>query len=444
MSSQPHLLSSVYGKIEQVLLVQPGFSTHYSDLPMRRICSEYEAQGIKTLVLKNSMDKKSQGKVTRREINFADPIVANMLAKGRSVVIEAKFDLDRWCEEFFNIRALEIPLAHSEWAQDGFCVQVYDDRYNILLQPLHSNRFLDQFISFNLALEKGLGLLVSPTTLELEGGNILVGDRFALVGKNTLGTNWISRLNGLPDTAQNDMEALEQEFQALSKDIETELGVDSVIWVGYSAVRRDLFSENQLTYQSDFHIDLYLTLGGKTNEGEDLLFIGDPRLGNQLIEKQLGIAVAHDLTWDHEPIPDELVFDAFWDELNSQFVNYNETQSDRKFRIVQLPMLIDRGIVYSYNNCIVEQFGDQRRAFLPNYIDDEEDSGQLSHSERGMNAKFEVLKDEVEQILRANGFTDVIWVGGGRQLKHFARSRGSLHCLTKVIRRSQFVPATRP
>ncbi len=438
MSTQPLLLSSVYGKIEQVLLVQPGFSTAYSDLPMRRICDDYEAHGIKPYVLKNRLDTKVQDSIARRKLAFDDPVVANMLARGRAAVIEAKFDLRLWSEELFNISEKGIPLAHSEWAQDGFCVQAYDTRYNLILQPLHSRRFVDQFISFDLALERELDLLIKPTLLELEGGNILVGDRFALIGKNTLGANWISRLVGIPETTRSDQNALEAEFESLCQEIRFELGVDSIIWVGYSAVRRDLFDGSHLTYQPDFHIDLFLTLGGKTNDGDDLLLIGDPRLGNQLLEQYLGIAVAHDLTWEDDPITDEFVFDSFFDAMDAQFADYNATQSERRFKIIQLPMLIDRGIVYSYNNCLVEQYGDQLRAILPNYVDDEENPAQLSQSEKGMNAKFEILNQEVEQILKSNGFTNVIWVGGGRQLKHFARSRGSLHCLTKVLRRSNY------
>ena len=442
MSIRPCLISSVYGKIEQVLLVQPGFTTAYSDLPFKRIRENYEAHGIQVCLLKDEMNGEARGDSSPRSIDLSNPMVAAMLAKSRAIEIDAKFDPRRWMEEFLTMKASGIPFAHSEWAQDGFCVQTYDDHYNILLQPLHSRRLMDQFVSMELAMKDELRFFVKPTLLELEGGNILVGDGFALVGQNTLGANWIAKLNGMKEEELNNPAFWEQAFDELLAQMISELGVESIIWVGYPAVRRDLFCGTRLTYQPDFHIDLFLTLGGKTSDGHDLLMIADPRLGSELIEKHLGIAVAHDLVWDDEPITDDYVFDSFFDDLHAQFRRHNEVQSERRFKVISMPMLIDRGIVYSYNNCLVEQYEDQLRVFLPNYINDDDLPSPLGQSEMGMNAKFEVLNQEVEQILRANGFTEVIWVGGGRQLQNFARRRGSLHCLTKVLRRSAYHPSS--
>jgi hypothetical protein len=439
MKSSPRLQSTVYGTITQLLLVEPGISNPYGDVATREIRETLEAHGIEVVVLKNRLDiPKTRLNIDRKKFSLDDPLVAEMLARGRTTEVSVKFDLNRWSDEFFKIRDRGIPLAHSEWAQDGFVVQAYDGLYNVLLQPLTSRRFIDQFISHELAMERSLRLLIRPTTLELEGGNLLAGDNFALIGKNTLGAIWISKLNDQPMSAIRNETATEELFQILCEEIKETLGVEEVIWVGYNSVRRDLFSQTKLTYQPDFHLDLFLTLGGKTPDGEDILFIGDPALGKEIVEREIHRSVEHGLTWEDDLIADGIVFDSFYSELQYLFQDYNSKSTRRKFKLVRLPMLIDNGVVYSYNNCLIEINGAQNKVFLPNYFEDPSSGKVDNRARKSMNSKFEVLNAAAEAIFRSHGFKDIVWTGRGIQMQYFSRRRGSLHCISKVLRRSQF------
>lgn len=440
---KPRILSSVYGKIEQVLLVQPGFVNAYSGKALEAVRATFQQYGIACIILKNEHDVWELlpgGK--RGNLPFDDPLIAELLERGRGkdIEISIKFDLRQWSEDFFILQDRDAAFVQSEWAQDGFVVLQYDDVHNILLQPLISRRFMDQFNSFELSMERSLAFLLRPTMLELEGGNILVGDDFALIGKNTLARNWDRRLRRCSAAELKDHDFLELALKQLAHDVADELGVGEVIWVGFPGVRLDLFCEGRLTFQSDFHIDLYLTLGGKTETGRELLFVADPGLGKRIVEERTGVTVQHGLSWEGESIVDDLVFDSFTEHLEEFFSNYNEDKQERKFEVVRLPMLIADGVAYSYNNCLVEVVGAKRRVFLPNYVEHDPDDLKRSAKKAALNANLSALNSVVEAIFKAHDFDEIVWTGRGAHFIHFASRRGSLHCLTKVLRRLDKVP----
>jgi hypothetical protein len=347
--------------------------------------------------------------------------------------------MKRWSREFDLIHNRNLQIVHSEWAQDGFCVQIYDDVSNVLLQSLVSRRFMDQFISFELAMVRSLRLFLQPTMFQFEGGNILMGDDFALVGKNTLATNWRERLRQCSETEIEDQAYLTKELELMKAEIQLALGVQEVLWVGYPGLRRDLFCEQQTTYQPDFHIDLFLTLGGRNLQGEELVFVGDPGMATEILLKA-GFEIAptaHGLAWDEELLIDQFVEDSFSFDMVQYFYVYNINGNKRKFKTIAIPLLIESGSAYSFNNCLVEVTALQKRVFLPNYLRQPTDHISLSRRELVMNQKLAVLQEAVERIFKEQGFDDVIWTGDGAQMQHFARRRGSLHCLTKVLRRNQ-------
>lgn len=435
----PSHLSSVYGRIRQVLLVRSGFDTAETDVSLREIISSYESQGIQVLVLEKEPPQSSHGHA-EAGISLEHRMVADMLQKGLREVLRAEMDIAQWQREFEVITELGLPLAHSEWAQDGFAVLNYDGHSQILLQSLSSRRFLDQFVSFELTLKRQLSMFLQPTLTEWEGGNILVADDFALVGKNTLATNWRNTLLRMTDEQRSDPQYLETAFEEMKQDMERQLGLQEVIWVGYPSVRRDLMNARQFCYQPLFHIDLFLTLAAKGLDGTETLFIGDPGLAWKIL-KAAGLQDQirpPGLTWEGDQLTAQMISHSINRDMMDFFGDYNLTSTSRQFNTISLPMLIEQGVVYSWNNCLIEIAHETSRAYVPNYIIADAGSRALAASELGRNRKMEVLQQAVKEIMLTHGIREVIWTGHGLFMQHFAQRKGSLHCLTKVLRRDPY------
>jgi hypothetical protein len=438
----PQHLSSVYGRIEQVLLVRAGFDNASCDSSLREIISKYEAHGIEVLVLEKDAPQPKPSLHNSADMSFEHPMVSEMLQRGRHTELKAEMNLAMWQREFEVITEIGLPLVHSEWAQDGFCVLVHDAQTQVLLQSLSSRRFLDQFVSYELALKRKLSMYLMPTLTEWEGGNVLVGDKFALVGKNTLASNWQKTIQQLQDSDRADQILISKAFDLMKQDMEAQLGLEEVIWVGYPNVRRDLMNQKHFCYQPLFHIDLFLTLGGKDAAGSEILFLSDPSLGWALLRS----AGLHDfigptglVACDGEPLTEQMVAYSICRDTNDFFDAYNKSSmAKRQFRLVSLPMLIEAGVVYSWNNCLVEVANESSKAFVPNYIMADAGSRALVPSEVRMNQKMRVLQDAVERIMQEQGIREIVWTGHGIFMQHFSRRKGSLHCLTKVLRRDHY------
>lgn len=438
------LLSTIYGEIKQVLLCQSGYQTPWAPNRLKEIIDTYEKAGIETVLMVNNLDFTPK-QSPRETLDMDNPLLSEILAKGRDIEITAKLDLRRWSSDFETIAAKGWQLAQSQWAQDAFCVQEYDQHYNILLQPIYSKRITDQFISTELAIDSRLNLLLKPTDLQFEGGNILAGDDYAIIGLNTLGVNWIEELKADFRNPANKNHAdlyidegfLREHLDSLKDRFKTELGVAEIIWPGFPAPRMDLFGRQKyLTFQPAYHLDLFMMLGGKTASGEEIIFLADPRAGKLIAENAIKEQITSGLSWQDIPLSEDLVQDYF-DEIERYFNKYNEqTDITRKFKVIRLPLLIEDGVAYSFNNSLMEDHFGHKRIFLPNYFDRGTEGTVITRKMRVMNEKMEALQDNVTSILRENGFNKVIWTGSGYHLQNFASRTGALRCVTKVLRRN--------
>lgn len=440
----PRLLSTVYGKIEQVLLTQGGFQTPYSDLKFQGIRNVFREAGIETITMVNQMDQLLPVQPPGY-LDLENQELLELLARGRDIEISTQINLEKWHKDFEAIRSTGLSLAQTQWAQDPFCVQKYDDRYNLLFQPIHSDKITDQFISLELSLKSELNLLVRPTNLRLEGGNILVGSDFALIGLNTLGINWIeflkddfkrSTFNGSSDKFR-DPNFLNAHLQRLKQQFTLELGVREVIWVGFPAPRLSVFSQDgSITFQPAYHLDLFITLGGKDRSGEEIIFVADPGLGKSLLKGVSKNPINYGLNLQGDPFMEEMV-NSYFDDIANFFSYYNQrSTTPRCFRVVRLPMLIEQGVAYTFNNSLMEVHSNgNKRAFVPNYISRSKEHLR-SRRNRMMNEKMEFLQDQVQKIFQHEEI-EVVWTGTGIHLQNFVSRKGSLRCVSKVLRRRQ-------
>ncbi|MCP5119387.1 MAG: hypothetical protein GY953_51960, partial [bacterium] len=132
---------------------------------------------------------------------------------------------------------------HSIWAQDGYCCLQSDDGRTVLLEPLAFNRGGDHFVAEQVAAETNMEAEV--TKYYIEGGNILAGDNYLLVGKDYLEYNQ-------QQTGESEAE-LTQSFRDL-------FGVEHVIWLGLDQAVQFPIYVYEGRYQPIFHIDMYITL----------------------------------------------------------------------------------------------------------------------------------------------------------------------------------------
>ncbi|MEM1000009.1 MAG: hypothetical protein AAGN35_23345 [Bacteroidota bacterium] len=428
-----HLLSSAEGEVTQVLLAEAGYETPYSSKPLAAIRQTYEQHGIEVFVFRNQLATGRKGLARtpgRSPIDLDDPLVVEFLRRGRSGTISAKIDPYLILKDLNAIQEKNFPIVQSEWVQDSFGVKTGPEGWGIILQPILASRPGDQFLADELTLHPDLRMLIQKTELKFEGGNILTGNDFALVGKNTLAVNWIDRLK---QTQEADLGELNEEFDRLNAQFARTLGVRELIWVGFDSPRLDLFDQSRLSFQPDYHLDLFLTLGGRSDSGSELIFIADPRMGQKIAEAATSEEVDHGLQWDGEAISNSLIAQQF-DDLERFFATYN-LQAQTQFEVVRLPMLIHAGIVYSFNNAIVDMTDHGKRVFVPNYCEDLSDPGGKGKLTRTLNDQLQAVSAAVKEAFHGAGFGQVIFTGDGALMKNYARRRGSLHCLTKVLRR---------
>ena len=414
-------LSSIEGRIEILLVTLPPASDQYIDHYYHELVSTFKDRES-VIRFRNYEPPRHPNRPLKKqhfeELDFEDRL--HSLMGGRKVLsfLGGRDFLEDYVGELIEFMKLGFPIANSEWAQDPFSVLQSANGSPVLLQPLFSDRYMDKFISLALAANPELDALIKPTNLLIEGGNILSCGDLLLVGKDLLAQNILRRLKkseGL-NGSENLIEEIERSFLS-------EFGCRHIYWVGFEKALPDLTRENHLTYQPAFHIDLFLTCGGRQASGQELLFCGDPSLSVDLLSGKVPPA-----------------FSRISPAILENFALFRSTFENKgpgsfselpDIDIVSLPIYMYRGVTYSYNNCLVESFAGKRIAYLPNYLVSDEDDRYHE-----LNPVFRLLQQATEEIFLRHGFTQVNWIGPAKFFRTLSQMRGSLHCITKVLKRS--------
>jgi hypothetical protein len=113
--------------------------------------------------------------------------------------------------------------------------------------------------------------------------------------------------------------------------------------------------------------------------------------------------------------------------MQERLVEARAAFPDSQYMVVDLPIFFMNGTCYSWNNALVEVAGQQRRVYVPSY--------QSTQDEQGLNPTFELLEAKVTEQYASAGF-QVQWIRCGRFFRLIASHGGSLHCVTKVLRRT--------
>lgn len=423
----PRALSSLQGKIEMLVFapIKVDFSAEAPPSPYKEIIAAFggvAGRGIPKIVLfRNPPLKRIFYKAKFEE---AGAMVPGRHPDHTYHEIVANYELQQLQKQLGDPQSANAILhsQHDKWIQDPFCVLELGDDYNALLQPYYSDRIPEQFISMQLAEDRSLKLVVQPTRYWLEGGNILIGENFAMLGKDLLVRNWLDviRKKGIANSTEADIDNFEADIRQL-------LGKPYLFWPGFDVPRPKLKHPEELSYQPAFHLDLFLTLGGKAANGKEIILHGDPAMAWKVCEEILGVRVETWLQVDKREF-----LQGF-----QAVLTYIQAMSEGKagapqFEMIPLPWLTWKGMTYSYNNCLVEEFDGKKYAYVPSYLVAE----VLDEADR-LNPVFLALEAEVERQFSKAGFEPVCWVKAGNHFRTYAAAEGSLHCISKVLRRSR-------
>lgn len=414
-------ISSCEGRIERLLITLPPLS----DISVHHYYSEIEeAFEDREMVIKFSnyvpshQNNRFNSGVWNGESGLDEELQA--VIKSREILtIHGKPGFHReFLGEMVDALKAGTPITHSEWVQDPFCILSDEMGRSVFLQPLFSRRYMDKFISLQLAARVELDMLIKPTELIIEGGNVLAGEGFVLVGKDTLAQNVLHRLKqGKRNVADQNL------VDEVTKDFELAFG-ERVMWVGFDNAQWDWKNPAVQTYQPAFHLDLFVTLGGRNWEGQNLVFVGDPGLGIELLRKTIP---RERLSIHKRAVANFKRQWGYWEKLR----RFEDVLGTR-FKVVPIPLYIHQDYPMTFSNGLIETTDGMKVAYLPDYeVTEKEDSYEQ------LNPIFRILKSETESIFIENGFNKVNWIGPGKFFRRLSLMRGSLHCITKVLKRSQ-------
>lgn len=371
------LLEAFDHPVELYVLTNSRWMHHSENADIGAYASPFATRkipvGMHTIIGVNVMDYAT----------FLEPSMTRLLGHGKYVIDE---------------RAL---FSNSSWAQDPVSVLVDEGGESVLLDPWYSRLKFDyQLIGKTVGATANL--LVKQTPLYLEGGNILQGSDYILVGEDTVRKN-------------------EQEYgigkQAVIAALKEAYGVEKVLIIGDGRTYRREPCFFQGFSQPIFHLDMYMTLGGKimeNGEERELVFVGEHCVLGKLnhLNTKLLKKIANGV-----------------DEAAAQLAQAHI--NGRRFKVVRIPLVLllrsfgsgelRHPYYLSLNNALVENHSKGRRVYLPKYKVEGLPGSEVAD-----------LVDKAMNIYRVNGFEPVLVEG---PWSDFSQAGGSMHCMVKVLRR---------
>ncbi|MFN2502650.1 MAG: hypothetical protein ABR540_00135 [Acidimicrobiales bacterium] len=311
-------------------------------------------------------------------------------------------------------------LAFSVWAEDGY-VAVNDVGSNpqrtFLVEPFSFPRFGDSMIAELVAEATDLQATQAP--LYFQGGNVLVGDDFVLIGSDYLTNTLETWRDSQPVVAGAGPLAR----QARDLFVRTFDRTRRLHFVGVARpIAADLLADRRFhqdgaqwteevgpgagTQQPIFHIDMFLSLAGRNpDDGRYRVLVGSPPEAARILG---------------QTVPDHAVPRAF-DEVARQLTGLG-------FEVIRTPLprvYVDdprtrtrRWYFATSNNCLVEITDTSKRVWLPTYGHGPWEA--LRATDDANRAIWEELGFEVTQL---------------GDFHYFAQNLGALHCIKKYLAR---------
>lgn len=386
----PALVSSAHGAFERMLLTMPAYVFDGDDNPLRAAYAD---------LLEKLPDE--VGFVVAAHESVQDRVAALFDEVGRPQPMLA---------------VMPDHVHFSVWAEDGcVCAVDADSRRTFLLEPFSFPRYGDSLIAD--AVSNRADVEHSQTPLYFQGGNVLIGDAFWLIGAdypaNTLG--YVGRVL-LPEPDETPEEAVRRLYGEHLDTERTLAYVGSTVPVPTQTERPfELDGEPWTevlhlgnrpgTVQPLFHIDMFLSLAGRGPDGRYRAFVGDPGLAARILGND---------PWPHA------MQDVF-DDIAVQLADAGFAVLRNPLPLVYVDDLPSRTRYWYFataNNALVEIDDVRKRVWLPAY---------------GFGAWPELQATDAANVAawRDIGFEATLLT----DFHPFAENLGSVHCIKKYLGR---------
>lgn len=342
----------------------------------------------------------------------------------------------------------------SVWAQDGYAVvtETSGAQETYFVEPFSFARRADGVIADFMAHASDLETSSAP--LYFQGGNILIGDDFFLIGADYPQNTLRNQILNLPDGATP-----EEKMAFVKRTYESYLDVGRTLHVpgslkqapgenirlsviGNEALLVEIVNRGTGEQQPIFHIDMFISLMGRNDSGEYVIAVGSPRLAEDLLGISWGELSLSELFDEVATGLSKLGFEVVRNPLPLAYYDYTdngnyfdaETLIDVTYELApagaaeivraQLKKLgLAKGYVRQWyfatsNNVLSEIDGTSKKVWLPEY--GVGDYPELETTDAANRALWE-----------AHGFE----VTGLGDFHVFAHALGAAHCITKYLSR---------
>jgi len=192
------------------------------------------------------------------------------------------------------------------WAEDPYLVNIDKDQNVWLVEPSELVRGADRYLA-DIVVESGTpGLKRRASPLFFRGGNTLVGDKFILIGGDTLDACWASvfdpeagprQPSDIFDHTKDIRKFIDNQFKqqldwdrpfiavGSNRQIQGEILCEEFDNDGESWTQTLYSGNSKGTTQPIFHIDMFVSLVGPDPDSKKKfhLFVGDPRLAADIL-----------------------------------------------------------------------------------------------------------------------------------------------------------------
>ncbi len=409
---QPKLVSSSQGKINSMLLTIPNETEDIAPIYKKLLETMPESTNFVCLVNYSS-------------IAIVEEWLKTYKRDEKSIVVEAP--------DY---------VGFSIWAQDGYAISTSSDKKTYFVEPLSFLRYADAVVADYVTNATDIKDFQVP--LYFQGGNILVGDNFWLIGadypKKTL--EYIDSAI-FPEKGEAKEEFVKRLFRD-NLDVERELfyiasqtpvPVDDVVLTkedGKYCVDMVFVGNDEGTVQPLFHIDMFLTLAGRDANGKYQIFVGDPSLAPM---PPSVMADSYTMQNVYDSIADSLKSKGFtvirnplpltFSKQTVKVEELNNPKDEKIYRIYQ--QLHNLGLTEvelrnwyfaTSNNALVEITDSCKRVWLPTYGYDE--FQYLQDSDKKNQEIWENLGFEVTMLPNCH---------------ILASGLGAVHCIQKYLDR---------
>ncbi len=328
-------------------------------------------------------------------------------------------------------------LAFSIWAEDA-CTVVTDASSDgvvetYLVEPYSFPRYGDGLVA-DLVAEASPDLASTQLPLSFQGGNMLIGDEFVLIGRDDLDESIMTAIEedairdfpiGDRDTQERFIRQLfrdaldpSKEFHFLESQPLSRPPDKFVSEYGGKMYLNELGGEG--LRQPIFHIDMFVSLAGRaTPDGPYRVLVGDPGLADELLGDSTR---AFNMQSEYDDIAAQLESLGF-QVIRTPLPLVPALVDDRARRVeIEGNVVAVEGTLRWYhatsNNCLVQIDGDSRDVWLPTY----------GH---GSSAPLATVDAKHREIWEGLGFT----VHQLADFSHLAIALGALHCIKKYLSR---------